>query len=313
MNRLASPRVHRGRRGRPLSLLISDQPELCKAASATLREAGFELSVVGSVVDALHEFPLLRPDIILADCDTPQFQPGPLCQLLRESQPTPYTYVILLARRAALPHLADVLRIGADESLEKPFEPEALVARVEAAGRLLRADRAEELATSVDAATGALREPAFRQLLQSHAAQCRVAEQSWAVVHLTIDNMAEIRKRHGRRVGDAALRHTGEALRGMLEWTDEICRTDESDFLLTLPGTDAVNALECGRRIVSRMQNLAVMSDVDVQVSLSLGIAVAGPQGSDPATMLSAAAEAVSAARMAPAGDRIVIRDLPLL
>ncbi|QIQ86328.1 response regulator [Erythrobacter sp.] len=115
-------------------ILIADDDDLVTTILAeAFAEAGHPSHAVASAEAAWESVHARRPDLLLLDRDMPGM-PG--LALLAKLRASPLFYdlpvVILTALRDELDEDA-AIRAGAQDFLRKPFDPDALVARVETA------------------------------------------------------------------------------------------------------------------------------------------------------------------------------------
>lgn len=111
-------------------LLADDEQAITAELAPFLERSGFEVSVAHSGDEALQMVHSLQPDLMVLDV----LMPGPsgreVCRRLRaEGNWTP---VIMLTRVGAAGERAMTLEEGADDYLNKPFDPFELVARIRA-------------------------------------------------------------------------------------------------------------------------------------------------------------------------------------
>jgi DNA-binding response OmpR family regulator len=78
------------------------------------------------------EFPFVISDWVMPDLDGLEF-----CRRIRAERRADYTYIILLTARAGKSNYLEAMTAGADDFITKPFEREALAARVRVAERIL--------------------------------------------------------------------------------------------------------------------------------------------------------------------------------
>ncbi|NPV07972.1 MAG: response regulator transcription factor [Anaerolineae bacterium] len=121
---------------RPRVLLADDEPAITTELSQLLERAGFRVSIAGDGEEALRQAESFSPDVIVLDVLMPRLDGREALRRLRRSGN--WTPVILLTRVGAAGERAMALEEGADDYLNKPFEPFELVARVRAVLRRSR-------------------------------------------------------------------------------------------------------------------------------------------------------------------------------
>ena len=113
-------------------IIIADDDELTlDLASAALEQRGH---VVGRLADGKRVkdvVELKRPDVVILDCSMPEVSGLEALRAIRTSA-SYRTPVLMLTARRANSDEAIAWNAGADDYLRKPFDPDQLVARVEA-------------------------------------------------------------------------------------------------------------------------------------------------------------------------------------
>lgn len=114
-------------------LLIDDDANLQGMLQDYLEFCGFQVTTADhgqAGLDRLKDNPL--PDLIICDVMMPQMDGYTFVRKLRANTQTQWIPVLLLSAKGQLTDRIQGLGIGADYYLTKPFEPEELVAQIEA-------------------------------------------------------------------------------------------------------------------------------------------------------------------------------------
>lgn len=113
-------------------ILIADDDELTlDLVSVALEKRGH---IVGRLCDGSRVKDVVdfkRPDVVILDCSMPELSGLDALRAIRASA-SYETPVLMLTGRCAKPDEAIAYEAGADDYLCKPFDPDQLVARVEA-------------------------------------------------------------------------------------------------------------------------------------------------------------------------------------
>jgi DNA-binding response OmpR family regulator len=114
-------------------LLADDSITIQKVVELVLAEEDFEIKSVSNGEDALAAVGAFRPDVVLADIEMPKINGYQLCERMKQDPQTAGIPVILLA--GAFEPLDEELsaRVGADDSMVKPFESQELISKINAA------------------------------------------------------------------------------------------------------------------------------------------------------------------------------------
>lgn len=111
-------------------LLVDDEAAITDNLAPLLRRAGFTVAVASDGEDALARLPSVRPDLVVLDVLLPGMDGRQVLRTLRqERRQVP---VILLTQIGESGERAMALEEGADDYLNKPFDPYELVARIRA-------------------------------------------------------------------------------------------------------------------------------------------------------------------------------------
>ncbi|MGI6206758.1 MAG: response regulator transcription factor [Anaerolineae bacterium] len=121
---------------RPKVLLADDEPAITSELSQLLERAGFQTAVASDGQEALRLAESFAPDVIVLDVLMPRMDGREALRRLRRAGN--WTPVILLTRVGTAAERAMALDEGADDYLNKPFEPFELVARIRAVIRRSR-------------------------------------------------------------------------------------------------------------------------------------------------------------------------------
>jgi DNA-binding response OmpR family regulator len=117
-------------------LLVDDEPAITDNLAPLLERSGFVTRVAADGESALREIPSFTPDLIILDVLMPRVNGREVLRRLR--QEGNWTPTILLTQVGESLERAMALEEGADDYLNKPFDPHELIARVRAVLRRAR-------------------------------------------------------------------------------------------------------------------------------------------------------------------------------
>jgi DNA-binding response OmpR family regulator len=138
----------------PLILLVDDEEAITNNLRPFLERSGFRVTVAGDGQEALERIAELGPELVVMDVLMPRMDGRQALRRLRQDDN--WTPIILLTQVGEAVERAMALEEGADDYLNKPFDPHELVARIKAVLRRSRAGR-PPLAASWNLAAGRLR------------------------------------------------------------------------------------------------------------------------------------------------------------
>lgn len=153
-------------------LCVDDDPIALEMYAAALESAGCIVDRCENAQQALDHIAAGQARIVVTDWEMPGMSGEELCRRLRQTGGR-YIYVIMATGRSSLQDALAAMAAGADDFLRKPVEPMELVARVNAAKRVLSLEGKElvifalaRLAESRDTETG--------QHLERTRSYCRI-------------------------------------------------------------------------------------------------------------------------------------------
>jgi DNA-binding response OmpR family regulator len=124
---------------KPKVLLVDDEEAITSNLAPFLERAGFTVTVAADGEDALQQVAQFEPDLVVLDVLMPRMDGREALRHLRQEDN--WTPVILLTQVGESTERAMALEEGADDYLNKPFDPHELVARIRAILRRARSDR----------------------------------------------------------------------------------------------------------------------------------------------------------------------------
>jgi DNA-binding response OmpR family regulator len=121
----------------PRLLLVDDDAGVRASLSAFLTRTGFQVETASDGAQALSALEKSKPDLVVMDVLMPRLDGRETLRRMRQAEN--FTPVILLTQVGEATERAMALEEGADDYINKPFEPHELVARIRAVLRRVRA------------------------------------------------------------------------------------------------------------------------------------------------------------------------------
>jgi two-component system response regulator BaeR len=144
--------------GRPLALIVEDEPRTASWLRLYLEHAGCDVRVARDGAESLALSRDIAPDVVLLDLMLPGVNGWDVCAALRSASRTP---IIVITARASEEDRLRGFACGADDYVVKPFSPREVVARVRALLRRAQepdpAQRVSQSGMSLDLAAYELR------------------------------------------------------------------------------------------------------------------------------------------------------------
>jgi DNA-binding response OmpR family regulator len=141
-------------KNKPSLLLVDDETAITDNLAPFLERAGFTVAVASNGEEALIKLKKSRPELLILDVLMPKIDGREVLRHLRKNED--WTPIILLTQVGEATERAMALEEGADDYLNKPFDPHELVARIKAVMRRARPGQ-PPLAVAENLASGPLR------------------------------------------------------------------------------------------------------------------------------------------------------------
>jgi putative two-component system response regulator len=139
------------------ALIVDDEAMNRVLCRRLLQGQGLICDEASDGADALRRTKQSQYDLILLDVDMPGLNGTHVLQQLREEPPSPNLKIIMFSGRVTGDELAFMMRMGADDFINKPFSIAQLRERVRASLRLKQAqDRSDELTRNLLTMNGQL-------------------------------------------------------------------------------------------------------------------------------------------------------------
>ena len=106
-------------------LVVDDHPKVLKFIEIDLKLRGFEVVSAGSGKEALELVSSAKPDIILLDMIMPGIDGFETLKALRA-----FTYLPVIAFSASPGNQDPAMRLGANDFVHKPFDPDDMARKI---------------------------------------------------------------------------------------------------------------------------------------------------------------------------------------
>jgi len=110
-------------------LVVEDDFNIADLIRLYLEKEMYEVKTVYTGKNAIEEFSLWSPDLVMLDIMLPEVDGWDVCREIRKKGSIP---IIMLTARAETFDKVLGLELGADDYIVKPFDPKELIARVKA-------------------------------------------------------------------------------------------------------------------------------------------------------------------------------------
>lgn len=237
-------------------MVIDDDSEMLSFLESILSNDGYEVLISSNPEEAMIDLKTEPIDLALVDV----LMPG-------KSGFDIYNYIIKEKINIPIIFLTGLedtkvkwraLREGVDDFLKKPFEPEALLSRVEG---ILKKKNKKEMDFITDELTGAYTRKFFSKRFEEEKQRHKRNSKSMSIAFLDIDYFKEINDTYGHIFGDKVLKGFVETIKSVLREYDQIFRYGGDEFILLLPETTGQEAFNVVERIRQAIQKKSFISD----------------------------------------------------
>jgi diguanylate cyclase (GGDEF)-like protein len=281
-----------------MKILIKDSnPTSRQFLASILLRMGHDIRVI---FEPLQECEALsakgEPQIALLDHAVPGANYPDLFREIRKRCGT-NLYIILLTEPNSADGITAELESAVDDLLLWPFTEAELRTHIRTATRVLelqngriQTQRLLFNAAMSDDLTGLWNRRMILNQLARELNRARHERQPLAIAMMDIDLFKSVNDTYGHLAGDTVLRDVALSLRSQLRSYDFIGRYGGEEFLALLPGCDQETSAEIARRMCQTVAGHPVqVGDVEVPVTVSIGLSSTAEVGFDPDALITAA------------------------
>ena len=128
--------------GKPLIIVVEDEPDIREIMLYNLRREGYEAEGFESGPEGLEAIRAKQPNLVILDLMLPGMDGLTVCQQVRAEAAIKATPIIIVSAKEEESDVVIGLGLGADDYVPKPFSPRELLARVKAV--LRRSQQADQ-------------------------------------------------------------------------------------------------------------------------------------------------------------------------
>ena len=300
-------------------LVVDNDPNSLELLRVIVSSAGHRVHTASNGRDALQMVLEHQPQIMITDWMMPGVDGLQLIRTLRETEIGRYLYVVVVTGLTEREKLADAFEAGADDFLVKPLDQIVFLARLKAGLRIVQVQReiisecdalrrnalqltianqrAEEAALT-DSLTGLYnRRYAMDRLAREWVASDR-NHRPLSILLLDIDHFKTVNDNYGHNIGDIALMRLAEMLGEYSRRPDIACRIGGEEFFILAPETALPGGLRQAERLRSAFEGKTItVEGIDLQLTVSVGVAQKTPGMATPEELLKLADEALYRAK----------------
>lgn len=292
---------------RPLrALVVDDDPGYRVLLQAVLGRRNLEAEFAEHAEAGLGLFRENPQDILILDKNLPGISGLEMARRVRSMGAGRSPHILIITGDGGEEAVEEALASGVDDYLEKPIEPSTLGSRLAVAERRVR-DTLLRRAMEADPDQNTLVDPltglATRALLQDRikGGVYRTQRESsyvFAVLQLDLDAFRRVNEALGEERGNLILIEAARRIEACIRSVDTAARITADEFGVFLDDLkDASDVTRVTNRIKQRFAQPIRIGDQAVFVGVSMGIALGGPNYSDPEAVFRDASRALRKAK----------------
>lgn len=292
-------------------LLVEDSEAQGEATKRFLQKNSYEVIWAKDGISAIREAKTKSFDVILLDLILPDISGNEISRILKFSEDTKGIPIIMVTARDSLEDRIASIDAGVDDYLAKPYNEVELISRIYAAARnkLIRDElikqkkQVEDLLVKVgilaitDPLTGLFNRRHLEAELEKEFSKHKRHKHPVTCVMIDVDRFKRINDIYGHKTGDIVLREIARILQQSLRKVDIAARWGGEEFVVIMPQTDSKNALISASRILETVSRARFEQNPDVNVTVSIGIAIVSRTIATPEKLIDEADKALYQAK----------------
>lgn len=253
-------------------LVVDDDYDKLGLLTTALTMAGYEVSTATDGLEALAEFEINQPDLVISDVMMPRMNGFDLARRIRENPQTRFIPVIL---QTASSFGAEDLRLGSEVGalgyITDPSDFDLLLARVRTLLDFKAYLDSCEEAAFTDHLTGLANRRRFERHLEREVSRTKRYGHPFCLLLVDIDDFKLINDNHGHEVGDLVIVRISKCLQEAIRGIDLAARIGGDEFGIVLTETN----LERGAEVADRLRGLIKNLDITPVKSVTASFGVA--------------------------------------
>ncbi|SDC20342.1 two-component system, cell cycle response regulator [Desulfurella multipotens] len=216
-------------------------------------------------------------DVILMDIFLPQYTGYDLISILKSDERFSFIPIVGLTAFKEKDILSEILNLGADDFIYKPYNINEFFSRVRANIRISKLIKKLKQTSEEDYLTGIYNRRTFFHFLENLTALSVRENKPLSFVILDIDYFKKINDTYGHDIGDSVLKKLAEIVLKMTRRADVFGRYGGEEFCLALPNTDLYGACLLANKIRSTISQTIMTFNkyktISFSITISAGVA----------------------------------------
>ncbi len=225
----------------------------------------------------------MKIDLLITDVDMPKMNGPDLVRFVRHEYDKNELPILALSASQKDSIVSEMLKLGANDYIGKPFSNEEFMTRLNSAldqARLYRHNqdlirRLEEMST-VDFLSNLYNRHYFYSIITHIQAQAKRDGHTFGIIMIDVDHFKYVNDTYGHDAGDVALKHVSAIIQKSARESDVACRWGGEEFLILVPKCTLTSLVEYAERLRQLIEKSPVVIDkgiLEFSLTASLGVA----------------------------------------
>jgi len=257
-------------------MVVDDSRVYRKALSQSLKKININIVEASDGVEALEILKATKESIsvVITDYEMPNMDGLELTIKMRELYDKDQMSIIAISSADDKDVIADFLKFGANDFLNKPFAPYEVIMRINANLELLDIFTQFSEMANKDFLTGSFNRRYFFESGNAIFLKSRRKSNPLAVVMLDIDKFKNINDTYGHDVGDVAIKEIKKVLDDNLRESDLVARFGGEEYCILLEDISEDDTKKLFEKIRTSFENNVMhVNNIDIKYTVSFGIA----------------------------------------
>ncbi len=281
-----------------MKILVADDSESGLAVlSATLKKLGHIVMSASSYQTAIELFMQEKPDFVILTVVMQHMNGFDCARKLREIHKEEWIPIVFLISSGDDNSISQGIEAGGDDYLTKPFSDTTLAAKIIVMQRIVDSQKKLYEATcklnnlsSTDILTGIENRLQFDTVIRNKIEYAKHHNIKFALLLIDLDNFKSINDYLGHHVGDMLLKAVANRLKISLQDHDFIARLEGDEFAVIINQIyDPGDAEDFSKKLSDILSKPYHLSNHDIQISCSTGIACYPMSGTTSETLIQCA------------------------
>ena len=232
-------------------LVVDDDRSFARVLNRILSGAGYKTFITSDTKNIFEMVRKVIPDIILLDVLMPEASGFDVKSKLNKNPSTASIPVVFLTVKDEIPDKVKGFHLGADDYVNKPFNPEELLARIDA---ILHKKSFYEKISMTDGLTGLYNIKFFKRQFPLFFNTAQRYNKVFSLTVIDINGLKCINDTRGHMAGDFVLNRFALMLKKTLRKSDLIMRYGGDEFVVIMPETNNKQAAIAVKRLKNKIK-----------------------------------------------------------